>query len=182
MSCFDKIDVCCCEGAEIDLTSPATDTYTLKFKYLNRVLTYTQTVTMGSTFTSPANFNEDSTVLLTVKDSGGDAVAFGGKYSILLNFVSCNSEGGSYDFVVLPLILEYFVEGYTDTELSLQGVDIDGTVLNYPYSADTYYIEVFLNGSKLSSNDYTFDTATGLITFTVTTNNDNIIVKLSKII
>ena len=180
MSCFEKIDVCCCEGAEIDLTSPATDTYTLKFKYLNRVLTYTQTVTMGSTFTSPANFNEDSTVLLTVKDSGGDAVAFNGNYSILLNFVQCNNYTAENEDN--PMILEYFVEDHTATTLSLQAVDIDGTVLNYPYSADAYHLEVFLNGSKMSEEDYTFNTATGLITFTVTTNHDNLIVKLSKII
>ena len=178
MSCFDKIDVCCCEGAEIDLTSPATDTYTLKFKYLNRVLTYTQTVTMGSTFTSPANFNEDATVLLTVKDSGGDAVAFNGNYSILLNFVSCNNYTSENEDN--PMILEYFVEDHTATTLSLQAVDIDGTVLNYPYSADSYHLEIFLNGSKMSGEDYTFNTSTGLITFTVTTNHDNLIVKLTK--
>ena len=36
--------------------------------------------------------------------------------------------------------------------------------------------------AKMSEEDYTFNTATGLITFTVTTNHDNLIVKLSKII
>ena len=70
----------------------------------------------------------------------------------------------------------------TSTTLSLQGVEIDGTVLNYPYSADAYYLEIYLNGSKMSEEDYTFNTATGLITFTVTTNHDNLIVKLTKII
>ena len=180
MSCFEKIDVCCCEGAEIDLTSPATDTYTLKFKYLNRVLTYTQTVTSGSKFSSPVPFNEDATVLLTVKDSGGDAVAFNGNYSILLNFVQCNNYTAENEDN--PMILEYFVEDHTATTLSLQAVDIDGTVLNYPYSADAYHLEVFLNGSKMSEEDYTFNSATGLITFTATTNHDNLIVKLSKII
>ena len=178
MSCFDKIDVCCCLDAEIDLTAPTTDTYTLKFKYLNRILTYTQTVTSGSKFSTPVRFNEDSTVLLTVKDSGGDAVAFDGKYSILLNFVQCNNYTTENEYN--PMILEYFVENHTATTLSLQAVNIDGTVLNYPFSADAYYLEIFLNGSKMSAEDYTFNTATGLITFTVTTNNDNIIVKLTK--
>jgi len=180
MSCYTKIDVCNCTNSEIDLISPATDTYTLTFRYLNRKLTYNQIVTSGSKFTNPTAFNEDATVAMTIKDSGGDAVAIGGVYTFLLNFVSCNNYTAENS--ENPMILEYFVEDLTDTELSLQGVDIDGTVLNYPYSADAYYLEIYLNGSKMSEEDYTFNTTTGLITFTVTTNHDNLIVKLTKII
>jgi hypothetical protein len=178
MSCFTKIDVCNCTGAEIDLIAPENGNYTLTFRYLNRKLTYNQIVTSGSKFTNPTAFNEDATVSMTIKDSGGDAVAIGGVYTFLLNFVSCNNYTAENE--ENPMILEYFIDDYTDTELSLQGVDIDGTVLNFPYTGDAYYVEVFLNGSKLSVEDYIFNPVTGLITFTVTTNHDNIIVKLTK--
>ena len=180
MSCYTKIDVCNCTGAEIDLVAPETGNYTLTFRYLNRKLTYNQIVTSGSKFTNPTAFNEDATVSMTIKDSSGDAVAIGGVYTFLLNFVSCNNYTAENEDN--PMILEYFVEDLTSTTLSLQGVEIDGTVLNYPYSADAYYLEIYLNGSKISEEDYTFNTATGLITFTVTTNHDNLIVKLTKII
>lgn len=180
MSCYTKIDVCNCTGAEIDLIAPETGNYTLTFRYLNRKLTYNQIVTSGSKFTNPTSFNEDATVAMSIKDSGGDAVAIGGVYTFLLNFVSCNNYTAENEDN--PMILEYFVEDLTSTTLSLQGVEIDGTVLNYPYSSDSYYLEIYLNGSKMSEEDYTFNTATGLITFTVTTNHDNLIVKLTKII
>lgn len=34
MSCYIKIDVCNCTGAEIDLVAPETGNYTLTFRYL----------------------------------------------------------------------------------------------------------------------------------------------------